>query len=106
MKIWTEKDITELLNSNPLAVERGIKAIYSLQTLDEQQSSDTKHDNSVGFNASDARRLSYLARWLTENPNLHLKPETIEKYRPRILKYRKQLCVLANEKERRKAEQK
>lgn len=41
---------------------RGLLAIYSRQTADEQSSEGTKHHNGVGFNGSDAPILSSLAK--------------------------------------------
>lgn len=47
-----------------LAVERGIIALFKLQTADEQRRADTNYLNKVGFCMTDARVGTRFARWL------------------------------------------
>jgi hypothetical protein len=61
--LWNEAKIKNLLNSNDLAVERAIIAIYDRQTQDEKSASDTKHRNGRGFRSNHASKGSYYARW-------------------------------------------
>jgi predicted RNA binding protein with dsRBD fold (UPF0201 family) len=94
--------VERVLNSpNPTkrreAVEKAILVLFERQTSDEQDSESTNHNNAVGFSSADARRLSFVAKILKEGK--HLKDETVAKYAPRVLKYRKQLAVIALEKQ-------
>lgn len=100
-KLWTEAQIVELLNTNVRAVERAILALYKRQTTEEQRTQGTHQHNNVGFSAADAKRLSFIAEFLQKGG--HLKTETCKKYLPRVLKYRKQLAAIANERETAKA---
>lgn len=43
---------------------RGIVRLFELQTSDEVSSAQTKHENSVGFSAADAKAGTRMARWL------------------------------------------
>jgi hypothetical protein len=102
MKIWNESDIVTLLNTRRDVFEAAIVTLFVKgQTADEQVSDTTRHENKVGFSAADAKRMSFLAKFLQSGG--HLRTETIQKYMPRVVKYRKQLVSLANEKEARKA---
>ena len=63
-RIWTRDEINDLLNRNDIAVMRGIVRLFELQTSDEVSSAQTKHENSVGFSAADAKAGTRMARWL------------------------------------------
>lgn len=62
--------ICYLLDKYPMAVERGIVAIYRKQTKDEQAHHTTTHTNGVGFNAADAYRGTYYAKWVLSGKRL------------------------------------
>lgn len=94
--------VEKVLNSpNPKtrreAVEKAIQVLFEHQTADEQSSETTNHNNAVGFTAADAKRLSFVAKFLGEGK--HLKDETVARYIPRVMKYRKQLAMIALEKQ-------
>ncbi len=95
--MWTTEKIAELLNRNDKAVERAIVAIYERQTADEKASSVTCHDNTVGFSAFDAATGSYLARLIKRGFKLY--PDKMAKARKIAVRYRRQLCEIANAKE-------
>jgi len=63
-RIWTRAEINELLDRNDIAVMRGIVRLFELQTADEVSTAQTKHENSVGFSAADAKAGTRMARWL------------------------------------------
>lgn len=44
-------------------MERGILALYALQTEDEQKQERTKRDNNRGFSKKTDKKGSYIARW-------------------------------------------
>jgi len=94
--MWTREAIQIILETNTKAVERGIVRIYERQTEDEQQSDNTKHSNSRGFNAADAKYGSYLARWVIGGR--HLSGKHLAKAREMTIRYSGQLADLANQK--------
>lgn len=93
-KTYTVEQITNLLQTNNTAVERGILAIYKRQTNDEKITHNTRHHNNVGFSAADARTGTYLANWLLSGK--HLNGKFLDKGRSIAIKYRKQLTEIAN----------
>jgi len=93
---WTPETIDALLAANPRAVERAITALFARQTADERSTETTRHSNARGFNAADARKLSFVAKFLGEGK--HLKTETCVRYVAIVRKYRAQLADIANEK--------
>lgn len=96
--MWTKDRITHLLQTNDLAVERALVALYDRQTQDEKRDSDTKHDNRRGFRANHAPTMSYFARiilkgWKTPGgkQRVHLNPVKLAKARSVVLQYTRQL---------------
>lgn len=93
-KVWTEKEIVELLGKNNKAVEKAIVAVYNRQTADEKASYDTKHSNGVGFSGADAKFGTYLAKWILSGKSLNGK--FLAQGRVLAVKYRAQLLDEAN----------
>jgi hypothetical protein len=93
-KVWTRSQIEALLESSDAAVERGIVALWKRQTLDEQQASDTKHNNGIGFCSWAARNGSYYASWV--NSGRHLTGQHLVKARKIALHHAGQLVEVAN----------
>ena len=60
----TRSDLNALLDSNPVAVERAILRLYSLQTASEKASGSTYYRNNVGFSGSWAEFGTSLAQWI------------------------------------------
>lgn len=96
MRTWTKEEIKTLLIRRNDAVERGIVRIYQNQTADEQSEKRTKYLNNRGFNATDARYGTYLARYVLEGRPLTGK--FLYDARKMCIKYSRQLCELANQK--------
>jgi len=86
---WTKDKIVELLQRNPIAVERAIVVIYRRQTLDEQSELETKHSNGVGFSGAHAKLGSYYAKWVLTGK--HLTGSHLDKARKISLRYTAQL---------------
>ena len=82
-----------LLTMNDKAVARAIVSIYNSQTLDEQQSSSTKHTNSIGFSGADARLGTYYAKWILSGRQLS--GNHLVKARVMSHKYVRQLAEIA-----------
>jgi hypothetical protein len=63
-----EKNSTEyiswLLATNDRAVERAIVVLYNRQTVDEKAAEGTRHRNGRGFNIADAKKGTYMAKWI------------------------------------------
>lgn len=93
--VWTEDKIKRLLETSKLAVERGVVAIYNLQTTSEKATESTEVFNRVGFNAFDATFGSSLARRILSNRRLT--EAQLGKARTLVIKYRKQLTAIAND---------
>lgn len=86
--------IVKLLDSNDLAVDRAIAAIYNRQTYDERKIGKTTVRNGVGFSGAHARLGTYYAKWVLSGKRLsgnHLaKARVIAKH------YAGQLAAIAN----------
>lgn len=82
-----------LLTMNDEAVGRAMVAIYNRQTWDEQQSSDTRHTNGIGFSGADARTGTYYAKWVLSGRKLT--GNHLMKARMMSFKYVRQLCEIA-----------
>ncbi len=103
--MWTKESIQHLLNTNDLAVERAIVAIYDKQTQDEKRDSETKHHNAVGFRKNHDHTGSFFAciilkGWKQPNgkKRVHLNSIKLAKARNIALHYHRQLCNIANTK--------
>lgn len=94
--------IRNLLQNNPAAVERAILVLYDRQTSDEQANGETRHDNKIGFNAADAKRMSFVARFLKNGGHL-TRAKALNVYGPRLQKYAVQLAGIAMEKAKNKS---
>ena len=91
---WTRTQINNLLNTNPLAVERAMVRLYDLQTMDEKANSGTRWNNGQGFAAYAGKRGTYYARWVLGGRRLsgiHL-----ERARAIALRHSGQLVAIAN----------
>jgi hypothetical protein len=104
--MWTKATIQHLLNTNDLAVERAIVAIYDRQTQDEKVASCTKHHNARGFRKNHDHTGSYFARIILKGwrqpegkKHVHLNPVKLTKARGIVLHYGRQLAEIANAKQ-------
>lgn len=94
---WNERSIKELLDRDDKAVMRAIVRIYRNQTADEQSGAHTKHHNGIGFNSVDAPLLSSFAGQLLRGYGLT--DRQMEKARPKIKRYWRQLLEIAKQHE-------
>ena len=100
--MMTRDDINTMLETIPFALERAILFLYNEQTADEKASSSTTADNGRGFNSSDARYGSFLARYLLDRRTGQFRGVRFTgKHRPRAMRiakrYAGQLLRKANE---------
>lgn len=86
---------------------RGLLAIYARQTADEQAADMTTDDNKIGFNGLDAPILSSFAKQVEEwektpanrrKYDSPLSPKQIGLARKKMVKYSRQLVLIAREK--------
>jgi hypothetical protein len=91
---WTVDKIKNLVATNDKVLYGALKKLYSCQTEDEKSCGDTSHRNGAGFNSVDARFLSSCAEFLIRTGFLTEKQKVI--VRRKLVKYTKQLTVLAN----------
>lgn len=101
MRVWTEKEIYDLIQNNDKVLYRALKRIYAKQTSDEQIAGTTMHHNGVGFNGADSKFMSGVCKYLINTGRL----TNSQKYvaRKRLVKYNRQLTRIANEVEREKS---
>lgn len=110
-KIQTPETIKELLSNSNAAVERALVVLYERQTADEQASQSTSHQNGMGFGAFDAEILSSFACQVNAKLGQHsdylgrarklgecLSAKQMELARKKVVRYAKQLALVANEK--------
>jgi hypothetical protein len=93
-KVWSKEEIKDLLDSNDMAVKKGLINLYSLQTEDERDSENTKYQNGVGFSGKDADFMTSLAKQLLERGTLS--PRQLACARKNMKGYAGQLAKIAN----------
>lgn len=95
-KLYTEAEVRTKLATDRRWTLRAIEVLYQWQTADEQDAGDTRHQNMVGFNSADARRLSFYASLMREGKALT--PRQIAVAQERLPKYAKQIMLAIAEK--------
>lgn len=95
--MYTVETIKAKLSTDRRWVERAIIVLHEHQTTEEKQSDRTIEANGVGFNAFDAKVLSYYAEWLKEDGN-HLTGKYLDNAKRALPKYAKQILKLINNK--------
>lgn len=95
-KIWTEDEIKEKIDKYDKVVYSCLFQLYNQQTESEKAVGNTQEHNGVGFNAYDAPFLCAMVK--SYNEWGHLTKGQLEKTRPLLKKYAKQLVKLANNK--------
>lgn len=95
-RIWTKEEIKNLLLTNDTMVQRSVLKLYAFQTKEEQLVGDSVEENGIGFNSYDAGFLTSIAEQLKRKVKLTRKQ--IEVTRKKLIKYSKQLTLIANNK--------
>ncbi len=93
-KTWTTTEIKNLISTNDVVLYRALKKLYECQTLEEQSAQCTTEHNGVGFNGVDGPILSSFSEFLLHTGFLTAKQKEIA--RKKLVKYTKQLTLLAN----------
>jgi len=96
MKQYTIEQVKQNLATNQKWVEGAIVKLYELQTADEQKGGYTSNKNNVGFNAFDAKTLSYYATYIKSGR--HLSGSFLAKAFELMPKYAKQILDCINRK--------
>ena len=79
---YTKEQVKDLLATDLKWMERGVIVLYERQTEDEQKSGQTQVYNNRGFNGTDSRYMTWVAKWLLEHKSHHLN----EKHRAKVAK--------------------
>lgn len=98
LRVWTEDQIVELLQTSKMACARAVIALYDRQTESEKELGETNVENGRGFSAYDAEFMSSIAVALPKW-NMNLTSRQLAVCRKVLPKYRRQLAEIANEKE-------
>ena len=93
-RVWTEEEIKDLIQTNDKVLYGALKKLYACQTADEQNAGETHEQNGKGFNGVDAPILSSFCEFLNKTGFLTPKQRIVA--RKKLVKYNKQLTVLAN----------
>ena len=93
-KTWTEDEIKNLIQVNDKVLYGALKKLYACQTAEEQNDKETHEQNGKGFNGVDAPVLSSFCEFLNKTGFLTPKQKVLA--RKKLVKYNKQLTVLAN----------
>ena len=101
-KTYTKEEIKTLITTRRAWTERAILALYRYQTLDEQRTLQTQHDNRVGFNGFDSPFLSELAQRLLRKQHLtdkqlHAAQKMVGKYAGQLLRLTKEIVVMQSD---------
>lgn len=93
-KTWTEDEIKNLVQTNDTMLYHSLLKLYDCQTADEKASGETHVINGKGFNGVDAPILSSFCEFLNKTGFLTAKQKILA--RKKLVKYTKQLTVIAN----------
>lgn len=94
MRVWTAKEIVDIINENDDQCCKALLALYARQTDDEQVSATTKVHNGVGFTAYDAEILTSMAEGYKKYGRLTEKQLAV--VRKKLVHYKRQLQEIAN----------
>jgi len=90
-----KEQIQKLIDTDDHAVARAVVRIYQRQTASEQRSEHTHLNNSIGFNAPDAKYLTGAAKFALRNGGLT--GEHVDRVRAKIRRYWRQLIEISEE---------
>ena len=93
-RIWTADEIKNLVQTNDKVLYGALRKLYECQTADEIADGTANHRNGAGFNGVDAGILTSFCQFLERTGFLTPKQKTIA--RKKLVKYTRQLTVLAN----------
>jgi hypothetical protein len=93
--VHDKESIQALLDRSDRAVIRGLKAIFALQTAEEQQGHHTNENNGVGFSKFDAPFLTDMVKAIDTWGGLT--PKQMAVTRNKLRRYHRQLVEIANE---------
>jgi len=91
----TKENIQEKFNTDYKWLFRGVLAIHNQQTLDEQRTESTNHNNRRGFTSTDAKFLSSIATQIRRGHGLSSKQLFVT--RKKMAKYAAQCAKLARD---------
>lgn len=86
---YTKEVIQAKLSTDIRWIEKAVLVLFSRQTDDEQTNQVTRWENGRGFNSSDSRYLTYIAKYLLGGR--HLSGRHLEKVATKMPKYWRQI---------------
>ena len=86
---WTPALVKERINTSDQVLKNALLRLYTFQTEEEKQHSDTHESNGLGFNGTDAHILSEFAKQLLSKG--WLSPKQIAIARKKLPKYSRQI---------------
>jgi len=93
-RVWTADEIKELVQTNDKVLYGAMRKLYECQTEDEKAEGAANHKNGAGFNGVDAKIMTSFCEFLIKTGFLTYKQKVIA--RKKMVKYTKQLVILAN----------
>lgn len=93
-RVWKESEIIYYIKTNDRVLYGALLKLYDCQTAEEQVEGNAKVNDGAGFNGVDAPILTSFAEFLKKTG--FLTPKQRNLCRKKIVKYRKQLVLLAN----------
>ena len=93
-KKWKKEDIRKLLETNDVAVIKGLIRIYELQTSDERAWETTHNLNGVGFSGFDGEFMTKVAKFFLKNG--YVTEKQFKFIKKKMMRYAGQLAKLAN----------
>lgn len=93
-RVWTQEEIRDLVQTNDKVLYGALRKLYACQTEDEQLEGSTNHRNGEGFNGVDAGIMTSFCEFLDRTGFLTNKQKVVA--RRKLIKYTRQLTVLAN----------
>lgn len=94
-RTWTATEIKYYIQNNDKVLYGAMKKLYECQTEDEKIMGEANHRNGVGFNGCDAKIMTSFCEFLNKTGFLTPKQRIIA--RKKMVKYTRQLTILANE---------
>jgi hypothetical protein len=100
MMYWTKEEVLYTINHTELAKTQLLawnRMLFQKQTEDEKKDYETKHHNNVGFNKSDAKFMSAMAKITFDKSDDAITDAQYETLKNRFTKYAQQVADLLNE---------
>lgn len=96
-RYYTIEEVRTAIENDKYACLEFCRLLFNKQTPDEKKNYETKHHNNEGFNKSDAKWLSAMAKLSFDKNNDAVSDEQLKIIIKRMKKYAAQIAALLNE---------